>query len=83
MLYELQTARSDQTLVVRGFVAARILNVQIQGAPRGDGKAGSQVAVTLQPCQLTTAAAVTDRARRDWGPRSLFNPYISRVRLVE
>jgi hypothetical protein len=83
MLYELQTARSDQTLVVRGFVAARILNVQTQKGSQKDGKAGSQVAVTLQPCQLTTAAAVTDRVRRDWGPRSLFNPYISRVRLVE
>jgi hypothetical protein len=83
MLYELQGARSDQTVLVRGFVAARIVNVQTKtGAKSGDTTA-TQVEVLLQPCQLTTAAAVTDRSRRDLGPRSLFNPYISRVRLVE
>jgi hypothetical protein len=50
-----------------------------------------QVIVTLQPCMYITATAVTlprehdelSLLRRNWGPRTLFNPYVCKVRLTE
>jgi hypothetical protein len=47
--------------------------------------------VTLQPCMFITATAVTlpqehdelSLHRRNWGPRTLFNPYVCKVRLTE
>jgi Flp pilus assembly protein TadG len=50
-----------------------------------------QVIVTLQPSMLITSTAVTlpreidelSPVRRNWGPRTLFNPYVCKVRLTE
>jgi hypothetical protein len=47
-----------------------------------DGAEGP-VRLVLQPCLLTTATAVTDHTRRDRGPRTLFNPYVCKVRLID
>lgn len=83
MLYEQQTAPSGDTVLVRGFVAARVLHVEVKAIAKDSDKAAQQLIVTLQPCRLTTPAALTDRSRRDLGMRTLLNPYLGRVRLVE
>jgi hypothetical protein len=62
------------TFAVVGFVVARVMHV---------GGAEGQVSVVLQPSVLITDTAVTDFARRDLGPRSLYNPYVARVRVIE
>jgi hypothetical protein len=67
--------KSDGALRVVGFVAARVLAVETGEQPT--------LEVVLQPCMLVTATAVTDCRRRDLGPRTLFNPYVAKVRLVE
>ena len=41
------------------------------------------VAVILQPTMLTTADAITDFTKRTLGPRTIFNPYVNRVRLAQ
>jgi hypothetical protein len=86
MLYShaLEDEKSDGTLRVVGFVAARVLAVEQGGhgnAPEGHEHRGLEV--VLQPCMLITATAVTDCRRRDVGPRTLFNPYVCKIRLVE
>lgn len=83
MLYDLQAGSNDATVTVRGFVAARVLGAQTQKVAAKDGSSYVQMTIVLQPCQLVTPTAVTDRGRRDLGPRTIFNPYIGRVRLVE
>ena len=79
---------------VVGFVAARVMNVSNE--TDGGGNV-TTVIVTLQPTMLLTSTALTDRTKRQLGPRtvpqtqnpqdptnknSIFNPYIARVRLV-
>jgi hypothetical protein len=61
---------------VVGFVAARVMAVD------PDGSAGP-LQLVLQPCMLVTGTAVTDHTRRDLGPRTLYNPYVCKVRLVD
>ena len=71
-----ESVKAGDNLYVVGFVAARIMAVK-------DGQGGADLTLVLQPCMMTTATAVTEHTRRDFGPRTLFNPYIARVRLVE
>ncbi len=61
---------------VLGFVAAQVMDVRL------DKKSGA-LCVVLQPGMRITATAVTDAARRHLGPRSIVNPYLCKVRLVE
>jgi hypothetical protein len=62
--------------VLIGFVAARVADVGSEG--KGEG-----LSFTLQPCVMSTATAVTDARRRGLGPRSIVNPYVCKVRLVD
>ena len=92
MLFDqvIPTASGQQVSVV-GFVAARVMNVTNETDGGGNVTA---VTVTLQPTMLLTSTALTDRSKRQLGPRtvaqtlnptnknSIFNPYIARVRLV-
>ncbi len=64
---------------VVGFVVARVMNVQVAGA----GGSGNSLTITLQPSVLVTDKALTNWALRDLGPRSLYNPYVARLRFVE
>jgi hypothetical protein len=77
----------DQSVAVVGFVVARVMEVRAESkeTPGEDGKPASrgQVTVTLQPSVMNVAAAVTDHRLRDLGPRTIFNPYIAKVRMVE
>ncbi len=76
--------KSDGALNVVGFVAARVLAVNLEKRDDRHGKhEHANLAVVLQPCMMITANAVTDYRRRDLGPRTLFNPYVCKVRLVE
>ncbi len=86
MLYShsLEDQKSGGMLRVVGFVAARV--VAVERDRHGDGHKGHEhrgLEIILQPCMLITATAVTDCRRRDLGPRTLFNPYVCKVRLVE
>src|SRR5206468_4073681 len=88
MLYShaLPDRKTDGTLRVVGFVAARVLAVERDShgdSPKGQGHEHRGLEVILQPCMFITATAVTDYRRRDLGPRTLFNPYVCKVRLVE
>jgi hypothetical protein len=62
------------TFAVVGFVAARVMQVT---------SSGGHVTAVLQPGVLITDTAVTDPKLRNLGPRSLYNPYVARVRFVE
>lgn len=90
MVYShVQMDRSGPLVVVPGFVAARVMAVS-QERESQEGSA-PQLSVIIQPTMFLTATAVTlDRvdheqssSRRSWGPRTLDNPYVARVRLVE
>ncbi len=72
-LYESFDTTGGQA-VVAGFVAARL----VRAVPTGNG-----VALTLQPCMLSTRSAVTSVAQRGVGGVNITNPYICKVRLVE
>jgi hypothetical protein len=94
---------TDERLRIVGFVAARVVHVSTRRlTDEKNGELASdqfqnrdhrfdQVLVTLQPCMLITATAVTlprepvepSPLRRNWGPRTLFNPYVCKVRLAE
>jgi hypothetical protein len=65
----------DQTVSVVGFVVARVMHVE--------GPAGGPLTITLQPSVLVTDKAITDWTLRNNGPRSLYNPYIARLRFAE
>jgi hypothetical protein len=79
------------TVRVVGFVAARVMDVRRQGMGMGNNR----LEVTLQPTMIVTANALTDTARRNLGPRflfdpntaastpSIFNPYIARIDIVQ
>lgn len=90
MLYShiLEDKKSHGRLRVVGFVAARVVAVNGEthgGEHREKREKGepTSLEVVLQPCMMITATAVTDYRRRDLGPRTLFNPYVCKVRLVE
>jgi hypothetical protein len=72
---------STRALDVVGFVAARV--VRVEAGRSDDDREARHLSFILQPCELVTATAVTDCRRRDLGPRTLFNPYVCKVRLVE
>jgi hypothetical protein len=94
---------TDDCLRIVGFVAARVVNVRSRRLSdenngehadaffQNDSRRVDQVVVTIQPCMLITATAVTlpretdelSLQRRNWGPRTLFNPYVCKVRLTE
>jgi hypothetical protein len=61
---------------VLGFVAAQVMNVRLN-------KDENRLCVVLQPGMRITDTAMTDAARRERGPRPIWNPYVCRVRLVE
>jgi hypothetical protein len=67
-------SNNSPTFAVVGFVVARVMQAT---------SAGGQVTVVLQPGVLIADTAVTDFRLRDLGPRSLYNPYVARVRIVE
>jgi hypothetical protein len=73
-LYERFSRQGMPVLI--GFVAARVADVGSEG--KGEG-----LSFTLQPCMMSTATAVTDARRRGLGPRSIVNPYVCKVRLVD
>jgi hypothetical protein len=88
MLYShiLEDKKSHGRLRVVGFVAARVMAVNGEthgGDGRHEKHESTSLEVVLQPCMMVTATAVTDYRRRDLGPRTLFNPYVCKVRLVE
>ncbi len=74
LLYSGIRPGSPSTLNVVGFVVARVLTVT------ADDEA---VRIVLQPGVLVTDTAVTDWTLRNLGPRSLYNPYVARLRFVE
>jgi hypothetical protein len=74
LLYSGIHSGSPPTVNVVGFVVARVMNVT---ADRG------AVRIILQPSVLVTSTAVTDWTLRNLGPRSLYNPYVARLRFVE
>jgi len=75
MLYSgVPSTGNNPTLNVVGFVVARVMSV---------AGGGGSVTIVLQPSVLVTDTAVTDWTLRDLGPRSLYNPYIARLRFVE
>ena len=87
MLFD--TSSAGQVNIV-GFVAARVLQVTTQQSNNHT----TGISVVLQPTMLLTSTALTDRTKRNLGPRtnqysteagqkSLYNPYIARVRIVQ
>jgi hypothetical protein len=61
---------------LNGFVAARVVHVG------GDQEGSQGLSFVLQPCMISSAAAVTSSSRRESGGK-LPNPYLCKVRLVE
>jgi hypothetical protein len=75
MLYSgVPSGGNNPTVNVVGFVVARVMS-----ATASNGV----VTMTLQPSVLVTDKAVTDWTLRNLGPRTLYNPYIARLRFVE
>jgi hypothetical protein len=75
MLYSGLSKQNGKPMVnVVGFVVARVMRVEVTG---------SSVTITLQPSVLVTDKAVTNWTLRNLGPRSLYNPYVARLRFVE
>ena len=77
---------SDATVVVQGFVAARLAAVELTTFGEGtqDDPKRMELSLTLQPCMLATSTALTDAARRDLNPAvDIHNAYLCKVRLVE
>jgi hypothetical protein len=68
---------------VLGFVAAQVMHVQLDKEKGKDGKDSYRLCVVLQPGMRITDTAITEVARRNDGPRPIWNPYVCRVRLVE
>jgi hypothetical protein len=77
----------EKTVVVVGFVAARIVAVKsetkLDTSLDGKSLTYGRVVATLQPTVMNVPTAVTDHRLRALGPRPLYNPYIARVRIVE
>jgi hypothetical protein len=63
------------TVVVVGFVAARVVQAQLAAEGTGPDQR-TQLALILQPCQAVANAALTDAA-------AAINPYVSKPRLTE
>ncbi len=59
--------------LITGFVAARIVDITEEGG---------SLNLTLQPCMISTPAAVTDPARREVEGAAVPNRYVCKVRLV-
>jgi hypothetical protein len=85
MLYShtLEQENSDGAVRVVGFVAARVMAVERDEHGGHKKSEHRSLEVVLQPCMLITATAVTDHRRRELGPRTLYNPYVCKIRLVE
>jgi hypothetical protein len=78
MLYSgVPSQGNNPTVNVIGFVVARVMSVEA-----GAGAQGS-LTIILQPSVLVTDTAVTSWTLRNAGPRSLYNPYVARLRFVE
>jgi hypothetical protein len=74
-LYQHGVTGPVNPLKIVGFVAARVLEVSQPSSGR--------VAVVLQPTMIVTSTALTDHTRRTLGSRTIYNPYVCKVRLVE
>ncbi len=91
MLYDTPTTSMGSTTVrVVGFVSARVMSV----TPLPNNVAPTSVQVVLQPAMMLTSTAVTDRTKRNLGPRTvslsteinnqtIYNPYIANVRVLK
>lgn len=74
-----QPTEEDQPAIVgvTGFVAARLIGAEVRTSPY------AHLYLRLEPCQMTTATAVTDPSRRGAAfGAALPNPYIGKVRLI-
>ena len=76
LLYsQVQGTSGNLTVNVVGFVVARVMSAQLTGG---------SLTIVLQPSVLVIdEKAVTDWTLRNNGPRSLYNPYLARLRFVE
>jgi hypothetical protein len=75
LLYSQVPGTGTNRVNVVGFVVARVMSAQVTGA---------SLTIILQPSVLVIdEKAVTDWTLRNNGPRSLYNPYIARLRFVE
>jgi hypothetical protein len=74
-LYQSAATGPVNPVKIVGFVAARVLQVSQPAA--------GQVAVVLQPTMILTSTALTDYTRRTLGARTIYNPYVGKVRMVE
>jgi Flp pilus assembly protein TadG len=74
MLYARGADRREDEVKVIGFAAGRVVGITAESGV---------LTVIIRPCELATGTAVTDYTRRDWGPRSLANRTVAKVRLVE
>ncbi len=91
MLYDTPTTTMTSTTVrVVGFVAARVMSV----TPLPNNTTPTSVQVVLQPAMMLTSTALTDRAKRNFGPRTvalsteptkktIYNPYIANIRVLK
>lgn len=80
------SGRGNGVAEISGFVAARLVRAEwMARSDDHDGTADGRLvlSLTLQPCQLVTATAVTDNRRRVGNGVDLYNRYICRIRLVE
>jgi hypothetical protein len=66
------------SMLVLGFVSAQVMHVE-QSTDAGP----PQLWVIIQPSMKITETAVTNARRRHLGPRTIHNPYISKVRIVD
>lgn len=73
---------SEGVVVVRGFVAARVIQAEVIQTSPMPGLSCSKIRITLQPATMATGTAITDAGRRAANP-GLFNRYICKVRLEE
>ena len=79
--YEPDPAGGDGVAALWGFVAARVVWVELATAKDEQGQERQQLRLTLQPCMMISSAAVTDNQRRLTHPL-LYNLYICKLRLL-
>jgi hypothetical protein len=76
--------KSEATVVVQGFVAARLVKAGVVTVGEKKEDQRQQLSLILQPCMMSCGTAVTDFARRHSNPEvRIHNRYICKVRLVE
>ena len=83
MLHPGEDQRDDDRNPIVGFVAGKVIHVKLENVKDEKNEAHERLVIILQPTMMITATAVTDRTRRNSDSRSILNPYICRVRLVD